>query len=42
MQEAAGAQVGEIWDEMDISKKIKIVDQVIEIEKKLLSVPFSL
>ena len=42
MQEAIGTQLGEIWDEMDICKKKIVVDQVIDIEKKLLSLSFTL
>jgi len=41
MEEAAGTQLEEVWDDKRISDKTKIVKSLVEIEKKLLSVSFT-
>lgn len=41
MEEAAGEQLGEIWDEMELSDKLKIVNDVVAFEKKFLSLSFT-
>jgi len=41
MEEAAGTQLEEVWDDIRISDKTKIVKSLVEIEKKLLSVSFT-
>lgn len=41
MEEADGEQLGEVWGEMGISDKLKIVDEIVAIEKKFLSVSFT-
>lgn len=41
MEEASGNQLGEIWDEMEIHDKLKIVDDIVAIEKKFLSLSFN-
>jgi hypothetical protein len=40
MQEATGNQFGEVWGNMKIDDKHKIVDGIVAIEKKLLSISF--
>lgn len=42
MEEAPGQQLGEVWDNMELSDKLKIVDEIAAIEKKLLSISFTL
>lgn len=41
MEEATGYQLGEIWDEMELGYKLKIVDEIAAIEKKLSSLSFN-
>jgi hypothetical protein len=41
MEEATGNQLGEIWDEMELHDKLKIVDDVVAIERKFLSLSFT-
>jgi hypothetical protein len=41
MEEAPGTQLSEVWDGMKISDKTNIVKNLVEIEKKLLSVSFT-
>lgn len=41
MEEAKGTQLGELWTEMDLDDKFKVVDDVITIQQKLQSVTFS-
>jgi hypothetical protein len=41
MEEAAGKQLGEVWDEMELHDKLKIVDDIVSIEKKFLSLSFT-
>jgi len=40
-EEAAGTQLGEIWDDMELESKLKIVEDIISVEKKLLSLSFT-
>lgn len=40
MEEATGTRLDSIWDDMDLSHKLKIVDGIVAVEKKLLSVSF--
>lgn len=37
MEEASGTQLGEIWDDMELGCRLKIVKGIIAIEKKLVS-----
>lgn len=41
MEEASGAQLGEIWDDLEIHDKLRIVEDIVAIEKKMLSFSFS-
>ena len=41
MEEAPGTQLSEVWAAMKISDKTKIVKDLVEIEKRLLSVSFT-
>jgi hypothetical protein len=41
MEEAAGTQLSKIWLEMELRDKFKIVDDIVAIEKKLLSASFT-
>lgn len=41
MEEATGSQLGEVWDELELHTKLKIVDNIVAIEKKFLSLSFS-
>ncbi|KAL9097474.1 MAG: hypothetical protein Q9165_000370 [Trypethelium subeluteriae] len=41
MEEALGKQLGEVWDEMELHDKLKIVDDIVSIEKKFLSHSFT-
>ena len=41
MEEAKGTQLEELWTDMDLGDKFKVVDDVIAIQKKLQSVTFS-
>ena len=42
MEEANGAPLCEIWDGLELHDKLKIVDNIVDIEKKLLSISFTL
>ena len=41
MEEAAGTQLSDIWDQMEVDQKAEIADQIVGIEKQLLSVSFN-
>lgn len=41
MEEAAGRPLAEVWDEMEIESKATIVEDLVAIEKKSLSIGFS-
>jgi hypothetical protein len=41
MEEATGDQLGEIWHEMELHDKLKIVDDIIDFERRLLSLSFT-
>ncbi|KAH3976280.1 hypothetical protein HBH52_118710 [Parastagonospora nodorum] len=41
MEEATGNQLGEVWDEMELHDKLKIVDDIVAIERKFLSLSFT-
>ncbi|KAI9663120.1 MAG: Phosphotransferase enzyme [Bathelium mastoideum] len=41
MEEATGNQLGEVWDELELHTKLKIVDDIVAIEKKFLSLSFT-
>lgn len=41
MEEAEGLNLGDCWDFMDLGEKLKIVHDIVKIEKKLLSLRFS-
>lgn len=41
MEEASGTQLEDVWHGKPISDKTKIVDGLVEIEKRLLSVSFT-
>jgi hypothetical protein len=41
MEEAEGLNLGESWDYMNLGEKLKIVHDIVNIEKKLLSLRFS-
>ena len=41
MQEAVGTQLGEIWDDMELDGKLEIVEEIIAVEKKFLSLSFT-
>ncbi|KAL6706710.1 Phosphotransferase enzyme [Coniothyrium glycines] len=41
MEEARGNQLGEVWDEMELHDKLKIVDDIVAIERKFLSLSFT-
>lgn len=41
MEEAAGTQLGKLWHEMKVDDKLKVVDEVVAVQKKLLSVSFT-
>jgi len=40
MNEAQGTQLGEHWPHMTIDEKIAIVHQIVQLERKMLSVSF--
>lgn len=42
MEEANGTQLGELWDDMKLREKRRIVKDILGIQKKLLSVSFTL
>lgn len=41
MEEATGNQLSEVWDEIELHDKLKIVDDIVAIEKKFLSLSFT-
>lgn len=41
MEEATGTQLGEAWDEIELHDKLKIVDDIVTIEQKFLSLSFT-
>lgn len=41
MEEAKGTLLEEIWSDMDLDEKFKVVDDVVAIQQKLQSVAFS-
>lgn len=41
MEEVQGTQLSEVWDEMKISAKTSVVKDLVDIEKKLLSISFT-
>jgi hypothetical protein len=41
MEEAPGVQLGVAWDTMELAEKVKVVEGVVALEHKLLSVSFS-
>lgn len=41
MEEAPGIRLGEVWYDMKMPEKKRIVEGVVEIEKKLLSISFT-
>jgi hypothetical protein len=41
MEEATGNQLGEMWDEMELHDKLKVVDDIVAFERKLLSLSFT-
>ncbi|EAW24094.1 uncharacterized protein NFIA_036660 [Aspergillus fischeri NRRL 181] len=41
MEEATGRQLGEIWDDLKLADKLKIVEDIVAIEKKFLSLSFT-
>lgn len=42
MEEASDTQLGEVWDDMDISKKFRVVEDLVAVEKRLMSLSFTL
>ena len=40
MEGATGVQLSKVWDEMKLREKFRIVEDLVEMEKKLLSVTF--
>jgi hypothetical protein len=41
MEEATGSQLGEIWDELELHDKLKIVDDIVAFERKFSSLSFT-
>lgn len=41
MEAAAGTQLADIWEDMEIDNKLKVVENIVLIEKKLLSLSFN-
>lgn len=41
MEEARGTSLGDVWKDMGIHSKDKIVKDIVSIEQKMLSVSFS-
>lgn len=41
MEEAAGQPLAEVWEKMEIEHKATIVEDLVAIEKKVLSIEFS-
>lgn len=42
MEEASGTPLWEVWDGLELDDKLRIVDDIVGIEKKLLSASFTL
>ena len=42
MREATGTALHKVWDELELEDKVNIVNEVVAIEKKLLSISFTL
>ena len=42
MEKADGVPLYEVWDGLEFHDKLKIMDDIVGIEKKLLSIPFTL
>jgi len=42
MEEARGSQLHEVWDELPLRKKVDIIRDIVDIERKLLSVSFDM
>ena len=42
MEEAKGRQLAELWEDMELEDKKTIIEDVVSMEQKLLSVSFSL
>lgn len=42
MEEAPGIQLGNVWDEMGLSDQLKVVEDLVAIEKKCSSISFTL
>jgi hypothetical protein len=41
MEEATGTQLGEVWGNMELPSKLQIVEEIVAIEKKFLSLSFA-
>ena len=41
MEEAPGIPLADIWEDMEIQSKDKVIEDLVAIEKKLLSVSFT-
>jgi hypothetical protein len=41
MEEATGNQLGEVWDAMELHDKSKIVEDIVAIERRFLSLSFN-
>ncbi|KAI4217513.1 MAG: hypothetical protein LQ351_000108 [Letrouitia transgressa] len=41
MEEATGTQLALVWDEMELESKLKIVEDIVSVERKLLSLSFT-
>lgn len=41
MEEAVGSQLGEVWYDMDLHNKLKLVEDIVAIEQKFLSRSFT-
>jgi hypothetical protein len=42
MEEARGSQLHELWDELPLRKKVDVIREIVDIERKLLSVSFDM
>lgn len=42
MEDASGIALHEVWEKLELEDKIRIVDDIVAIEKKLLSISFTL
>jgi hypothetical protein len=42
MEEARGSQLHEFWDELPLRKKVDVIREIVDIERKLLSVSFDM